>query len=241
MDVKEFFDENADQYSPSETGNGLKDGFQSKARFVAEMGAGERLLDIGCGDGSFLTHLLDTTDLAEAVGMDISSGMLSTDRRNRLVVCLGDAQELPFLADKFHITHFDTVLHHIVGDSRSESKENVVNALKEAKRVTDDEGYILVTERHQHSRLIPNSAVNSGIFWGLEVGSKLLALGDDRVKEGQPPISFYSEEEFQKLTKIAGMTATKLHTVEYVDLPVIQKLLVSKVNRTTWVLEPEHY
>lgn len=70
-------------------------------------------------------------------------------------ICLigGSALALPFKEDTFDYVVIKNVLHHLVGRSRSESKENAVSCLNELFRVTKNEGFIMVLEQYNNHRV----------------------------------------------------------------------------------------
>ena len=83
---------------------------------LAELRGGERVLDVGCGNGSYLA-------LVEAIGLDMSTGMLATARERAIgpLVC-GDVQHLPFPADSFDVALAPHMLYH-VDDRRAAARE----------------------------------------------------------------------------------------------------------------------
>src|SRR5690349_1345912 len=64
---------------------------------LAELQGGERVLEVGCGNGNYLARI-------EATGLDVSAGMLATARERAIgpLVC-GDVQKLPFRANSFDV------------------------------------------------------------------------------------------------------------------------------------------
>ncbi len=78
--------------------------YAANARFVAELGApvlellapvpGERILDVGCGDGPLTQKLADLGCLV--VGIDASAAQVEAARRLGLDARVGDAQRLSF-------------------------------------------------------------------------------------------------------------------------------------------------
>lgn len=74
---------------------------------------GERILDLGCGDG-VLTEKLAATR-AEVVGVDSSADMVAAARKRGLDARVMDATELPF-AQEFDAVFSNAVLHWIKDD-----------------------------------------------------------------------------------------------------------------------------
>ena len=94
--------------------------YASNARFVSDLGepvldllqaqAGERILDLGCGDGA-LTERLAAQGVI-VVGIDSSPQMVTAARARGLDVRLADAQALSF-EDEFDAVFSNAVLHWI--------------------------------------------------------------------------------------------------------------------------------
>jgi len=79
-------------------------GYDANARFVSEYGveilswlaprAGERILDLGCGDGALSQRILEAG--AEVVGVDTSDDLLAAARRGGIDARHIDGEKLPF-------------------------------------------------------------------------------------------------------------------------------------------------
>lgn len=72
---------------------------------------GGRLLEAGCGTGLILKSLQDNT--SQAVGIDLSRGMLGHAQKKGLSVCQANIQQLPFAAATFDVVCSFKVLAHI--------------------------------------------------------------------------------------------------------------------------------
>jgi SAM-dependent methyltransferase len=94
--------------------------YASNARFVSDLGApvldllqpraGERILDVGCGDGA-LTAAIAAAG-AGVLGVDTASEMLAAARARGLDVHAADARQLPFHAE-FDAVFTNAVLHWV--------------------------------------------------------------------------------------------------------------------------------
>jgi ubiquinone/menaquinone biosynthesis C-methylase UbiE len=84
----------------------------------------DRLLDIGCGTGQFLSQVLTARTELEAVGLDLSGPMLDlcTTRcrpwQDRTAVVRGDSQRLPFADDTFDVITCSHSFHHYPDQAR---------------------------------------------------------------------------------------------------------------------------
>ena len=94
--------------------------YRQNASFVPELGApllarlapktGERILDLGCGDGVLTTQIAESG--ATVVGIDASPAMVASARERGLDAHLGDATALPF-SGEFDAVFSNAVLHWI--------------------------------------------------------------------------------------------------------------------------------
>ena len=101
---------------------------------------GERVLDIGCGEGRNILSIIDITD--NVVGVDIDEKAVEDTKNNlkshpKVNVLLGSAISLPFDDKDFDVVVFSMTLVNL--DSEKD------RALSEMKRVVKDEGKIIVS------------------------------------------------------------------------------------------------
>jgi ubiquinone/menaquinone biosynthesis C-methylase UbiE len=102
---------------------------------------GARVLDVGCGDGSFVRTM--ARGGAKATGVEISDSQLTRARAASPVggesYQVGRAEALPFPDAAFDIVVFFNSLHHVPIDGQD-------MALTEAARVLETGGHLLVVE-----------------------------------------------------------------------------------------------
>lgn len=194
--VAEFFGTHTNDYKA-----GLKRGSENKLNFLEETVSDEtglRVLDVGCGSGLFANAVGELFESASIYGTEITKEMVS-EQSVSMDLLLSDAQKLPFKSNSFHLIHMDAVLHHIVGESRSESKEKAKQTFSELFRILEPGGHILLTERVQRGRIISDETLSSAIFYALKYGSKVLHPLHPQIYQDQPPICFYSIEELSSM------------------------------------------
>jgi SAM-dependent methyltransferase len=113
-----------------------------KALLLGEARAGERVLDLGCGAGAFLTVLRDAG--ADPVGAEIAEAAVERARATGVEVRLIEPDgTLPFGHGEFDLVWCSEVLEHI---------PDVAAALHEVRRVLKRDGRLLLTVPY-HSRL----------------------------------------------------------------------------------------
>jgi SAM-dependent methyltransferase len=115
---------------------------QRRALLLGEVKPGERVLDLGCGAGRFLTALKDAG--AHAVGAEIADAAAERARATGAEVRLVEPDgTLPFGHGEFDLVWCSEVLEHI---------PDVGQALFEIRRVLRRGGRLLLTEPY-HGRI----------------------------------------------------------------------------------------
>ena len=134
----------------------------SNAKIASELlaGSGERVLDIGCGEGKFTRAL--TKLFAQVSGVDVKASKIDEVRSAALAegmnvdFQIGSGDSLPFGDDHFDTVIFSNSLHHMP-DPRL--------ALKEALRVLKPGGFLYVMEPvpagnyHEATKLVNDETV----------------------------------------------------------------------------------
>ncbi len=100
---------------------------------------GERVLDVGCGNGKYYYPLLykapDEGQPIEYYGLDLSNGMLQSHPMYpspRLTI--GSIERLPFADGTFDVVMANHVLHHV---------PNLIHSIQELKRVLKPDGVLI--------------------------------------------------------------------------------------------------
>jgi len=95
---------------------------------------GQRVLDIGCGDGTYTFELFHHSHPKSIHGIDLSAGAIATaaskspDPSVTFSTCSGS--KLPFPDDSFDVAHLRGVLHHM-----DHPAEGVAEALRVARKI----------------------------------------------------------------------------------------------------------
>ena len=97
---------------------------QLQVDLAKPLATGRDLLEIGCGTGMILKELAPVA--RNAVGIDISPGMLTQAQARGLEVVVGSATDLPFQAESFDFICSFKVLAHI---------EDIQKVMQEVSRV----------------------------------------------------------------------------------------------------------
>ena len=177
---------------------------------LAKIGSPVRLLDLGCGDGSFIKSIVDHGISGDYLGIDISPSMLRfaleglRERNVNLVVA--DGFNLPLRPEvKFDLIHLDSVLHHLIGKTRSRSRCMARSLLEVMLKSLADEGFMVIEEIYYSSYVI-SSMTSSVIFYGLKL-INLFKLDLRRLIKPIIPglqVNFYSENELVDILNTYG-------------------------------------
>jgi SAM-dependent methyltransferase len=106
----------------------------TQAALAAESFRGKRVLDVGCGDGTYTLELCALGAPARMCGLDAAAGAIERARRSAgarpIDFCVGSAEELPFERDSFDLVHLRGVLHHL-----DHPRQAIVEALRVAPKI----------------------------------------------------------------------------------------------------------
>jgi len=114
---------------------------EQSVNLVANYASGSETLEIGCGTGLILREVAQKA--RNAVGLDISHGMLGACAERQLNVVEASATQIPFASNRFDLVYSFKVLAHV---------EAIQTAMEEMARVTRPGGH-LVLEFYNRSSL----------------------------------------------------------------------------------------
>jgi ubiquinone/menaquinone biosynthesis C-methylase UbiE len=107
---------------------------------LAPHAEGRRVLEAGCGTGLILSRIAEIA--TEAVGVDLSAGMLARARERGLNVVQGSVTALPFADASFDTVCSFKVLAHV---------PDIDGALRELARVTRPGGHLVLEFYNRYS------------------------------------------------------------------------------------------
>jgi ubiquinone/menaquinone biosynthesis C-methylase UbiE len=115
-----------------------------------------KILDIGCGKGSFMLKLLESGK--KVIGLDVKTGYSKLAvEKNKGAIILGDGCNLPIRNEHFERVLLMHILHHV--DEQTQRK-----IIKESKRVLKKDGRIIIFE---HVRSYGIKGVFLNYLWKL--------------------------------------------------------------------------
>jgi ubiquinone/menaquinone biosynthesis C-methylase UbiE len=109
---EEHFDDVAHEYDESLPGHVVEHLLQRRVEFVRSYKESGRVLDVGCGTGTFLERLGEGP--FECVGVDVSDAMVERANARGVDARKAAADELPFVDGSFDVVTCIAVLHHLI-------------------------------------------------------------------------------------------------------------------------------
>jgi ubiquinone/menaquinone biosynthesis C-methylase UbiE len=111
--------------------------------------AGKKLLDVGCGDCSDIEIFVNEFNL-DVFGIDVFEHN-NVKKIKNLKFKKAGIYNIPFLDNEFDYVFLHDVLHHI--DEEEQSYIKHLKGLNELKRVTKNNGYIIILEGNRYNPL----------------------------------------------------------------------------------------
>lgn len=171
-----------------------------------------RILDVGCGDGSFIKGMIINGLKASFVGSDISPSMINIAKENlsgqKVELFTADGFKLPLKSEvNFDLIHIDSVLHHLIGKTRAGSLDLANKMIRLLINRLSENGILVVEETYYNSYFIPQ-ITSTIVFHGLKLLNFLHLDVSKVIKEFEPglEVNFLYEEEIKKLLKLYAET-----------------------------------
>jgi len=133
METKNYYDRLSKGYDIERTRAYFHMINSLELKTLLPLARGKRVLEVGCGTGIILSEVSKVAK--QAIGIDISDGMIKFAKAKGLPVQKGDALNMPFKDKTFDLTYSLKVLPHI---------PNLGKALAEIRRVTRDDGHMVL-------------------------------------------------------------------------------------------------
>jgi SAM-dependent methyltransferase len=169
-----------------------------------------RILDVGCGDGSFLQSIVKSKINAQLVGTDLSETMINLANNNirssNVQLFVADGFNLPLNEDvKFDLIHLDSVLHHLISKNRNKSKQLGDKLLGLLLNKLKENGSLIIEEVYYNSYLY-DQATAILVFYGLKLFNALHINPDKIIKEFHRglEVRFFSEKEISQFLERHG-------------------------------------
>lgn len=189
---------------------------------------GDKIIDVGCGDGFYLYLLSNLPIKLDLVGFDYDQTVLTNARKNlgskKIKLVSGTATEMPFQNNSFNKAIMTEVLEHIDDDQK---------ALKEVYRMLIPKGILLLTVPSYHFPFLwdPINWILQNIFNTHISGTGFFAGIWAR------HIRLYKKNELEKLIKKTGFIIDQIEELTTRTLP-FNHHLVNLVARLLYDVKP---
>ncbi|ARS90359.1 class I SAM-dependent methyltransferase [Natrarchaeobaculum aegyptiacum] len=227
--VGQYFDDRSDSYTRDVGIDEIESSTIVDGFIDPNCTEGDWLLEIGCGDGLLLEYALESTDVTEGYGIDISASMLPDGNDGRAEYIQGSATDLPlpFQPETFDFVVIGDVLHHLVGGTRSASKGTAQAVLVEAANLLKPGGYLIVKDIYYHSPVGPETLTSHLIFYGLKYFARIAARIDEQAAPGLL-VSFYTRDELTSLLSRSGTTIVAEEIEKKKQRSIPRRLLIGE-------------
>ena len=217
---EEHFDTVASEYDETIPTHVMAHLTRRRVALTRSLAPSGRVLDVGCGTGTFLRELGDGY---EKVGVDVSDSMLDVARRHGLEVHHASGGDLPFPDDGFDIAVTFAVLHHLIDPAL------VRATITEMCRVVKPGGAVLVWDHNPLNpywpilmRRLPQDQGDEKLVPAREILSALNAAGMRDVQlrrwtfmpDFTPPRALKRVSQLeQALERVPGLKLIAAHNV----------------------------
>jgi 2-polyprenyl-3-methyl-5-hydroxy-6-metoxy-1,4-benzoquinol methylase len=205
--VKSFFETQAHNYKMhpsfySTVANKIKQDVSDSADL--------KLLDVGCGDGTFIKSLISAGVKAEFLATDISFTMSNMARinlrLNKTEIVVADAFNIPLIGDmRFDVIHVAFLLHHLIGKTRAMSTALARKLISTLFDMISENGMLIIEEVYYNSYLLPR-LTSSIIFHILKLLS-FIHFGSIHISKNYKPglqVNFFNESELEGMLRDYG-------------------------------------
>lgn len=204
--------------SPAVLGSKIRNDMLRK--FLAP-GAGDRIVDLGCGSGRALAWNADAG--ASMIGLDLSP-YFAAEALERWPLVLGDLRRLPLRDGAFTKAWSLDVLEHL-------SPEAAHEMLAEANRILADQGQLFV-----YSHVRKNSWIAVGVrlvnqFARLLERARLLDLGHERLRKSDHVNPLADHADLDRLLARTGFTLERITYYTPVIGSFVENVLVRIAER----------
>ncbi len=162
-DGNAYFDQRVEELNTTTDNNWTFSYAQQVALLASHIGQATTVLDIGCGSRLPYTPRPD----AFVIGIDPSADALRANTRLNLRV-RASAVQLPVASASIDLLVCFYSLHHMIGASVSETRDNVSQCLRECARALAPEGTLFIVENN------PRSLYWLFQRWGWGIAKKIL-------------------------------------------------------------------
>ena len=191
----EYFNKEAPEYSLGR--------FEYATRFIdSKAGQHSSFLDVGCGVGNILELVRNQTPVSEVAGIDVAETVLAKARErlgcDTYLGSILDTDCIDGIPKQYDFVLIASVIHHLVGDSRSLSVRNAQVAVTNTLKLTKPGGYVILYEPGIYPEWTGAALFHTKRLV-TRFTTKRVQLLDKWNNIGAPVISYYTDEQLKRM------------------------------------------
>jgi SAM-dependent methyltransferase len=203
------------------------------------------LLDIWCGSGNVLNYIKNKTGLINISGIEISQNYIQKARsRLQCEIYSGSVLDKDIISKfnkQYDFTILGAVLHHLIGDTWHQSRENAELAVKNALRLTKRHGHLIILEPIYFPALSMLILFYVKRFITRFISDERIhILGTGESNIGAPVVAFFTKRELQNLVNRQHATIVASQFIEKPMARRILKTVIWRQESTTLIVTPPH-
>jgi SAM-dependent methyltransferase len=228
LKTEQYFDEHVPEYS--------NERLAFTARAISDLGGGpgSSLVDLGCGAGNTLRFVREETGITDCFAIDVSANLLEKARESieceAMVGSILDRSLPEKVGRQFDFAVIAAVLHHLIGPSRSASRELARRAVDNGLAMLKPGGHLIVVEPIFYPRVVMD-----GLFYVKKafasVTTSRVQLGGYWNNIGAPVVSYYTNEELEEMVVAGGRGEVVMRDIDPEGLGRLNAVL-NKTNTT---------
>lgn len=165
---------------------------------------GNSLVDIGCGSGNVIELIEKATPLKRFAGIDPSINYLNRTReRIPCSLFLGSILDRRFveaIPERFDYALLGSVLHHLVGNTRKQSRQMAFEAMRNSLNLLKPRGILFVVDMVFTSSFLMDILFYTKKFFSTFTSDRV-TIGSTWQNIGPPVVSYYTGEQLIRLVQ----------------------------------------
>jgi len=157
-------------------------------------------LEIGFGAGLFLRAINTRFEIDKVCGIDLSEQMVKRARTNNFILIQGEILNIPFKERSFNLIYIESLLHHLISDTKKKSKDLTILALKNIRNILKPEGFLLLKEVFYESYIF-SKLTSLLVFYLLKMFNTINIPPPIKEASRNLMVSFYTRSELEELLK----------------------------------------
>ena len=199
------------------------------------------VLDVGCGSGVFLQAVQLAIDIDKIIGVDLSEEMIKKslfhhDSSENISLLNCDVLRLPLKGSSFNLIYVESLLHHLVGETRAQSKNQARMAIKGMSDLLRPNGFLLLTELFYESYGF-STFTSSIIFTFLSLFDKYNVSPPLKEAPKGLIVSFYTRKELYEMIESLNGTIVEEQEIEWGRGFKEKAVLLKKRGKITYLIQ----